>query len=70
MRGLILIGFMKIRFQNQLLGFALFGTINEDIASLFLTALETTEYKIFKRSVLILEIFLLLMNQARIIKGN
>lgn len=57
MRGLILIGFMKIRFQNHLLGFALFGTINEDIASSFLIALETTEYKILKRSVLILEIF-------------
>lgn len=57
MRGLILIGFMKIRFQNHLLGFALFGTINKDIASSFLIALETTEYKILKRSVLILEIF-------------
>ena len=57
MCGLILIGFMKIRFQNHLLGFALFGTINEDIASSFLIALETTEYKILKRSVLILEIF-------------
>lgn len=57
MRGLILIVFMKIRFQNHLLGFALFGTINEDIASSFLIALETTEYKILKRSVLILEIF-------------
>ena len=57
MCGLILIGFMKIRFQNHLLGFALFGTINEDIPSSFLIALETTEYKILKRSVLILEIF-------------